>query len=113
MLTSGDVVELDLGTPLGREAGYRHPAVLVSAQRILDRNPNVVQIVPLTSRLRDFESEVAVHAETLNGLSETSSAQCQQIRAVSPARVLRSTGNVGPIVLAQIRETLAAILDIP
>ena len=36
MLTSGDVVDLDLGTPVGREAGFRHPAVVVTAQRILD-----------------------------------------------------------------------------
>ncbi len=113
MLTSGDVIELDLGTPNGKEAGFRHPAVLVSAQRILDRNPNVVQIVPLTSTVRGFESEVTISPEALNGLTETSSAQCQQIRAVSPLRVLHSTGNVGPVVLAQIRETLAVILDIP
>ena len=113
MLTSGDVVELDLGAPEGREAGYLHPAVLVSAQRVLDRNPSVIQIVPLTSTLRRFESEVVVPPEARNGLRETSSAQCQHIRAVSPARVVRSAGNVGPILLAQIRETLAVILDIP
>lgn len=112
MLISGDVVELDLGAPEGREAGFRHPAVLVSAQRVLDRSPNVVQVVPLTSTIRGFESEVAIRSEPLNGLRETSSAQCQHIRAVSPARVLRTTGNVGPVVLAQIRETLAVILDI-
>lgn len=113
MLTSGDVLELDLGSPEGREAGFRHPVLLVSAQRILDRTPNIVQIVPLTPTLRGFESEVTVSPETTNGLLEVSSAQCQHIRAVSPARILRTTGNVGPIVLAQIRETLAVILDIP
>ena len=113
MLTSGDVVELDLGAPEGREAGFLHPAVLVSAQRVLDRNPSVIQIVPLTSTLRRFDSEVVVPTEVTNGLRETSSAQCQHIRAVSPARVVRSSGNVGPVVLAQIRETLAVILDIP
>ena len=119
MLTSGDVVELDLGVPEGREAGFLHPAVLVSAQRVLDRNPNVIQIVPLTSTLRGFESEVEAEVEVevppedTNGLREVSSAQCQHIRAVSPARVARSAGNVGPAVLARIRETLAVILDIP
>ena len=112
MLTSGDVVELELGTPEGREAGFRHPAVLVSAQRVLDRNPNVVQIVPLTSVLRSFESEVVVSPDASNGLLVPSSAQCQHIRAVYPNRVVRSIGNVGPVVLTQIRETLAVILDI-
>ena len=57
MLTSGDVVELDLGSPAGREAGFRHPAIVVTAQRVLDAEPSVVQVVPLTSTLRGFSSE--------------------------------------------------------
>lgn len=35
MLTSGDVVDLDLELPTGYEAGFRHPAVVVTARRIL------------------------------------------------------------------------------
>lgn len=34
MLTPGDVVELDLRTPAGSEAGLRRPAVVVTAERI-------------------------------------------------------------------------------
>lgn len=60
MLTSGDVVEFDLGTPSGREAGFRHPAIVVTAQRVLDALPSVIQIVPLTSTVRGFASEVEV-----------------------------------------------------
>ena len=52
MPSSGDVVELDLGTPEGREAGFRHPAVVVTAQRILDAEPSVIHVVPLTSTIR-------------------------------------------------------------
>ena len=33
MLTPGDVVELDLGTPIGSEAGLRRPAVVITAGR--------------------------------------------------------------------------------
>jgi mRNA interferase MazF len=113
MLISGDVVELDLGQPEGREEGFRHPGVLVTAQRILDRRPNVVQIVPLTTSVRDFDSEVVVTPEPENGLDRVSSAQCQHVRAVSPGRLLRTRGNVGPVVLGQIRETLALIFDLP
>jgi mRNA interferase MazF len=113
MLTSGDVVDLDLGSPEGREAGFRHPAVIVSAQRILDRRPNVIQIVPLTFTVRGFDSEVTIRPKHDNGLDDVSAAQCQHIRAVSLARVLRTRGNVGPMVLAQIRETLSVILDVP
>ena len=113
MLTSGDIVDLDFGQPRGREAGYVHPAVLVTAQRVLDAGPNVVHVVPLTSTIRHFHSEVVVDADLRNGLGGTSAAQCQHLRAVSPARARATRGNVGPAVLAQIRETIAVLLDLP
>ncbi len=113
MPTSGDVVDLDLGVPQGREAGFFHPAVIVTAQRILDAGPSVIHVVPLTTTLRRFHSEVVLEPDADNGLSEVSAAQCQQIRAVSPHRVAATRGNIGSIALAQVRETIAVILDLP
>lgn len=113
MQTSGDIVSLDLGRPEGREAGYLHPAIVVTAQRILDAVPNVIHVVPLTSTIRTFHSEIIVEPDPSNGLEQTSAAQCQHLRAVSPARVVRTLGNVGPLALSQIRETIAVIIDLP
>lgn len=113
MLTSGEVVDLELGTPEGREAGFHHPAVLVTAQRILDAEPSVIHVVPLTSTIRRFGSEIIIEPDKANGLETTSSAQCQHIRAISPARINNVRGNVGTVVLAQLRESLAIILDLP
>jgi mRNA interferase MazF len=113
MPSSGDIVDLDLGRPEGREAGYLHPAVIVTAQRILDAAPAVIQVVPLTSTLRGFHTEVVIEPDPANGLDQSSAAQCQHVRAVSPARVVRTLGNVGPLALSQIRETIAVILDLP
>ena len=113
MPTSGDVVDLDFGTPEGREAGFRHPAVVVTAQRILDSKPSVIQVVPLTSTIRPFRTEVVIEPEGANGLDVVSAAQCQHIRAVSPGRIVGVRGNVGASVLAQLRETIAVILDVP
>lgn len=113
MLTSGDVVDLDLGSPEGRETGFRHPAVLVTAQRILDADPSVVHVVPLTRTIRGFHSEITIDPDEVNRLDKASAAQCQHIRAVSPRRILDVRGNVGPGSLAQVRETIAIILDLP
>ena len=112
MLNSGDVVEVDLGVPTGSEAGLRRPAVVVTAQRVLRATPTVVQVVPLTRTLRGYASEVTVRADDTSGLATDSAAQCQHIRAIASARVLRTVGNVGPVSLAQIRGTLAVLLDI-
>lgn len=113
MLTSGDVVDLDLGAPAGREPRFRHPGVVVTAQRILDAAPNVVQVVPLTTTVRGFGSEVPLTPDSTNGLERESAAQCQHARAVSARRIWEIRGNTGPVALAQIREVLGLILDIP
>ena len=112
MQTSGDVIDLDLGQPEGREAGFLHPAIVITAQRILDANPTVVHVVPLTSSIREFHSEIVIQPDEANGLNIESAAQCQHLRAVSPQRIVATRGNIGPLNLSQIRETLAVILDI-
>jgi mRNA interferase MazF len=113
MLSSGDVVELDLGAPEGHEAGFRHPAVVVTAQRVLDENPSVVHVVPLTTTIRQFHSEIVLEPDEGNGLDRVSAAQCQHVRAVSRERMLTVRGNVGTGLLRQLRETIAVILDLP
>lgn len=113
MLTSGDVVAVDFGLPGGREAGYRHPAVLVTAQRLLDASPSVVQVVPLTSTVRGFASEVEIEAGSSNGLDHTFCAQCQHVRSIAAGRLGNARGNVGTASLIQIREVLGLILDLP
>jgi len=112
MPTSGDVVDLELGLPTGREAGFRHPAVVVTAQRIA-ATPSVVHVVPLTSTIRGFHSEILIEPDPTNGFDTRSAAQCQHLRAVSPSRIRTVRGNVGAAALAQIRETIALILDLP
>lgn len=113
MLTSGEIVDLELGTPEGREAGFRHPAILVTAQRILDADPSVVHVVPLTSTIRSFGSEITIEPDDTNGLDVVSAAQCQHIRAISPGRIMGARGNVGKIVFTQLRESIAVLLDFP
>lgn len=111
MLTPGDVVQLDLGTPAGSEAGLRRPAVVVTAARVLQGGPAVVQVVPLTRVIRDSGSEVVIEPDHDNGLTDVSSAQCQHVRPVAVTRVSALTGNVGQLVLGELRETLAVLLD--
>ena len=57
------------------------------------------------STLRGFHSEVIVEPDSASGLDQTSAAQSQHLRAVSPARVVDTIGNVVPLTLNQIRET--------
>ena len=112
MLTSGEVVDVDFGTPRGREAGFHRPAVIATSQTILDGSPNVVHVVPLTSAVRAFKAEVVIAPNGTSGLDSVSAAQCQHVRSVSINRISGSRGNVGPLALAQIRETIGRIFDL-
>lgn len=112
MLSSGDIVEVDLGTPVGSEAGLRRPAVVVSADGVLRGGPNVVQVVPLTRTIRPSGAEVYLEPDDQNQLSAPSAAQCQHVRSVSVARLLATKGAVGPVLLAEIREVLGLLLDL-
>ncbi len=112
MLTPGDVVELEFGAPIGSEAGLLRPAVVVTAARILRGRPNIVQVVPLTTTIRDSSAEVLVAPDEGNGLSAKSSAQCQHVRSIATVRIRDRIGNVGPLVLHEIREVLGLLMDI-
>jgi mRNA interferase MazF len=100
------------GCPRVARPAFVIQAVVASAQRILDAEPSVVFVVPLTSTLRDFHSEISIEPDDHNGLAALSAAQCQHIRTVSRGRIASTRGNVGVAVLAQIRETIAVLLDI-
>lgn len=112
-LNSGDITYVELGPPAEHEAGYRHPTVIVTAQAILDASPTVVHVVPVTSTLRRYSTEIDVEPGPGNGLDAVSAVQCQHVRSVSPVRLSEPVGNVGAVVLAQIREMLAVIFDLP
>ena len=111
MLISGDVVDVDLGVLLGSEAGFPRPVVVVTAQLILDQQPTVIQVVPLTSTIRNFRSEVVIEPQQ-SGLAHISAAQCQHIRAISTARISQPRGNVGAVKLRSMREVLALLMDL-
>lgn len=113
MPSAGDVVEVGLGVPMGSEAGRRRPAVVLTAEQVLAANPTVIQVVPLTGTVRGSLSEVTLAADETNGLDVDSAAQCQHLRAIATARVIRTVGNVGAVALARIRDTVATLLDLP
>lgn len=56
----GDVVTVDVGTPIGSEAGSTPPAIVATADACLRFRPSTVFAVPLATTPRVFPSHVAV-----------------------------------------------------
>ena len=65
-----------------------------------------------TSTVREHATEVAVPADPSNGLDADSAAQCQHLRAVASQRIAHALGNVGPVTLPLVRDTIATLLDL-
>ena len=109
----GDVLPVDLGTPIGSEAGSIRPAVVLTGDGFLRYRPSSVFVVPLTATGRSFPSHVRVEVDPSNGLDRTSWAQVEQMRAVASDRCGDPIGNVGPAVTHQMLDVLAMITGIP
>lgn len=109
----GDIVDVDFGIPLGSEAGFRRPGVIVVADAFLRYRPTTVFVVPLTSTRRTFPSHVPIEPDPGNGLEQASYALVEQMRAVSVQRCIEHPGNVGDEVGHQILDVLAMITGMP
>ena len=109
----GDIVLVDFGTPVGSEAGFVRPAVVVVADAFLRFRPTTVFVVPLTTTARNFPSHVPIEPDHVNRLDRPSWAQVEQLRAVAVDRCGALTGNVGPTVSHQILDVLAMIVGMP
>ena len=109
----GDIVTIDFGNPIGSEAGFVRPAVVLSADAFLRFRPSTVFAVPLTSRARSFPSHIEIEPDAINGLRSNSYALVEQMRAVAVERCSAPSGNIGPGVGHQMLEVLAMITGMP
>ena len=106
----GDIVSVDFGLPIGSEAGFLRPGVVLTADAFLRLRPSAVFVIPLTSTARGFPSHVEIGADATNSLETTSWALVEQLRAVSVERCGASGGNVGPSVTSQLLDIVSMIM---
>lgn len=111
-MQAGDVVQVDFGLPAGSEPGFVRPAIVVTADLILQARPRTIHVVPVTGNIsRALPTEVVVSA---TGLDQRSAAQCHLCTVVSTERIAADeSGSIGAISLAQVRSVLGDLLDIP
>lgn len=110
-MQAGDVAEVDFGEPAGSEPGFVRPAIVVTADLVLEGGPRTIHVVPITSNTsRSLPTEIPV---TATGLDRPSAAQCHLCTVVSTNRINSTDrGNIGPAALAQVRSVLGDLLDI-
>lgn len=85
----GEVWLLDLGDPIGHEAAFWRPALVVSDDRA--NRHGLVTVCPIGRTQRDYPTRIEIEPGR-SGLDEISCVQAEQIRTVSTARLVRCLG---------------------
>lgn len=109
----GDVVHIEFGHPVGSEAGFHRPGVILMSEAFLSFRPSTIFVVPITAHERLFPTHVPIEPDQHNGLRSASTALVEQMRAVAVERCGAPLGNVGPLVGAQLLDILAMITGMP
>lgn len=103
-MRSGEIAIVDFGVPRGSTPALVRPVVVVTAQPTLDEFDRTFHVVPITNTPRQWPSDVT---------ADRGHAQCHLVSVVDESQVVeRTTENVGPVTLAQIREVVAVLLGL-
>lgn len=110
-LFCGRVVWVDLSPVIGSEQSGHRPAVVVSGNDYLASIPNVVIVLPITTRDRGLPNHVRLGGSP--GLIETASfAMTEQPRAIDRRRITKHAGQIDQGTLREIRAWLTDFLDL-
>ncbi len=110
-MRSGDILIVDFGIPTGSTPAKLRPAIVVTADPILANFRKTLHVVPVTTNVgRAWISDV--YLDTV-GLAADSVAQCHLCTVIDSSQIVDETiGNVGAVLLAQIRSVIGDLLDI-
>jgi len=107
----GDIVLVSLDPVVGQEASRTRPAVVVSNDDA-NQYSNLITIVPMSSQIHAiYDFQVLLPAE-ITGLPHDSRALCEQVRAVSQHRVVRTLGRLVAEQVSAVDEALRLHLDL-
>ena len=110
-MKQGDIWLINLDPTIGAEIKKIRPAVIVNNDA-LGKLPLKI-IVPVTDWKQKYEEApwmVKIEANTRNGLTKNSSADCFQIRSISEKRFVRRLGKITKSELDEIRIGLSKVL---
>ncbi|RYJ05064.1 MAG: type II toxin-antitoxin system PemK/MazF family toxin [Actinomycetales bacterium] len=104
-LCCGQVVWVNLSPVIGSEQAGHRPAVIVSSTDYLASIPNIVVVLPVTTRDRGLPNHVQLGGAT--GLdAEKSFAMTEQPRTIDRRRITAHAGRVDESTLRELRSWL-------
>ena len=108
-MKQGEIWYTDLNPTRGSEqAGFR-PVVIISGN-LLNQYLNVVIVVPLTTKIKNYKGNPILSPNPTNGLKAKSEMLVFHIRSISKDRLDKKIGNINPEHLQLALKTLDDIM---
>ncbi len=111
LIWRGEIYDIDLGQPVGRERASIRPAIVVSTDIINNGPGELVVVTPIGSTSYGLRSHVELDPGG-SGLDHPSYARCDQVRVISTNRLVARRGIAGIEEVHAIDEALRSILDL-
>lgn len=111
MAERGEMWLVDFGEPVGREQGYRRPALVVSANQLHRSRAELVIVVPVATTRRGLPSHVEIEPGD-SGLDDISYAKVEDVKSVSTRRLIHRLGVVSADRLHHAEHVLRLLLDL-
>jgi mRNA interferase MazF len=109
MMRQGEIWYVDLNPVRGSEqAGFR-PVVIISGNMLNALAP-VVICCPLTTQLKRYKGNLILEPSETNGLQQSSEVLTSHIRSISKTRFVKVVGNLQPVELLHIQQTLSDLM---
>lgn len=110
-LRRGATVWVNLDPTRGREQAGTRPAVVIASDDYLASVPDLVIVIPVTTRDRRWAHHVRLTGEQLT-LDRASFGMTEQPRTIARARASRHAGTVGSNAMAEIDRWLRDFTDL-
>ncbi len=108
-MRQGEIWRVNLDPTKGSEqAGFR-PVVIVSGN-MMNRYLNVVIVMPLTTKIKNYKGNVVLQPDGTNGLKQPSEILIFHIRSVSKDRLVEKIGSISATELEQLKVGLGDVL---
>lgn len=110
----GEVFDVQLDPTKGREQRGTRPAVILSRDQLNQRQKSgwPLLVVPFTRTDHDLSFQPRIYPSQNNGLDEVSFAMTDQMRAVSPSRLVNRRGVLSGAALTKIEKAVIIVLKL-
>jgi mRNA interferase MazF len=111
VILHGEIYDADFGDPIGHEAGFHRPCLIISTDLLHNGPGRLVVVIPITRTDYGLRSHVELEPSSA-GLDVVSYARCDQIRSISVDRLEVHRSAVTHSEMLEVEMALRFILDL-